>query len=92
VTYVLRWPSGDLLEKHLSAYGRTMRLTVDEEHCDQRLDLCVPRKLTQVYDDAPGAVTTLSRIELGVSVALHDFTLAVPEGYAARTQPLPVVP
>jgi hypothetical protein len=91
VTYVLRWPSGDLLEKRLTAYGRTMTLEVEEEQCDERLELCVPRRFTQKYDGAPGAVTTLSRIELGASVAIQEFTLSAPEGYAARTEKLPSV-
>jgi hypothetical protein len=89
VTYLLRWPSGDFLEKRLTAYGRTMILRVEEEQCDQRLRLCVPRKIAQAYDGAPGAVTTLSRIELGAAIAIPEFTLAAPEGFAVRTLPLP---
>jgi outer membrane lipoprotein-sorting protein len=89
VTYLLRWPSMDLVEKRLSAYGKAKTLVVDEEQCDARLKVCVPRQLTERLDGATGAVTTLSRIELNAPVAADEFTVFPPEGYAGRTEALP---
>ncbi|MBX5482674.1 MAG: hypothetical protein IRZ16_12670 [Myxococcaceae bacterium] len=91
VTYVYRWPSMDLLEKRLTENGNSMTLHVDEELCDERLKLCVPKKLTQKYGTQPGAVTTLSRIDFNVSLPNDAFTLPLPEGYTLKrqTQPQP---
>lgn len=84
ITYLLRWPSGDLLEKRMSAHGKTTIVAVEEEHCETRLALCVPRKLAQRLDDELGAVTVLSRIELNAPVAVDEFAVSAPEGYAVR--------
>jgi outer membrane lipoprotein-sorting protein len=89
VAYVLRWPSADLIEKRLSAYGTTKTVAVDEEQCDSRLNVCVPRKLTERIDGTVGAVTTLTRIELNGAIPADEFIISPPEGYAARTQGSP---
>ena len=86
VAYVLRWPSADLIEKRLSAYGTTKTLVVDEEHCDRRLNACFPRKLTERVDGRVGAVTTLTRIELNAAIPADEFIVSTPEGYLAQTQ------
>lgn len=88
VVYVLRWPSMDLLEKRMSAGGGTMTLTVMDEHCDDKLKLCVPRKLEQRYDGQPGATTTVTKIALNAAPAMDAFTVTVPEGFSVEKRPL----
>ena len=92
VAYVLRWPSADLIEKRLSAYGTTKTLAVDEEQCDLRMRICVPRTLTERIDGTTGAVTTLTRIELNAAIPADEFAVSAPEGYATRTHELPASP
>lgn len=88
VAYVYRWPAMDLLEKRLTARGQTMHLTVAEEQCDEKLRLCVPKKLVQKYGDQPGATSTLSKIALNAPVPQDAFTLALPDGFTAKKQEL----
>jgi hypothetical protein len=88
VSYVFRWPSLDLLERRLETPEATATIAVDEEQCDERLKLCLPKKLTQHFGPALGAVTTLSRVELGAAIPAETFTLKLPEGFAGSTKHL----
>jgi hypothetical protein len=92
VAYVLRWPSADLIEKRMSAYGTTKTLAVGEERCDLRIKVCVPRTLTERIDGTTGAVTTLTRIELNAAIPADEFVVFPPEGYAALTHEPPAPP
>lgn len=88
VVYVLRWPSMDLLEKRMSAGGGTMTLVVVDEHCDDKLKLCVPRKLEQRFDGQPGATTTVTKIALNTAPPTEAFSVTVPEGFSVEKRPL----
>lgn len=88
VTYLFRHPQMDLLEKRMRATTGTMTLTVDEEQCDEKLKLCVPKRVSQKYDGQPGATTTLSTVELNAAVPAESFSLAAPEGYSMSKREL----
>lgn len=88
VTYLYRLPAMDLLEKRMTANGATMTLAVEEEQCDAKLKLCVPKKLVQRFGAEEGAVTTLSVIDLNAAVPNDAFTLSLPEGFTATTRQL----
>lgn len=88
VTYVLRWPSLDLLEKRLVAGGKTMTVTVDKEQCDEKRKLCVPTQLTQSWGQQAGAVTALSKVELGATVPTEAFAVSTPEGFTQTRREL----
>ena len=87
-TWFLRWPSMDLLEKRLAIGGSEMVVVVTEEHCDERLKLCVPSRLEQRMAGETGAVTELSRVELNTGLAQDAFAPAVPEGWAVEKRSL----
>lgn len=90
VTYVLRWPALDFLGKRTRDGDSTSELRVEEEHCEQALGLCVPRRLTQWAGERQVAETTLSRVELNPSLPSETFTLTAPEGYEVQTKTLGV--
>lgn len=73
VTYVLRLPSGDFLEKRTETGGETRVLTVDEESCDAALRLCVPVKLTERVGAVVIGTTQLTRIELNPELPEDHF-------------------
>ncbi len=89
VVYVYRWPAMDLLERRLETSGSAMVIAIEEEHCVQRLGLCLPKKVAQRVGERLGAVTTLSRVDLDSTVAAEAFTLALPEGFTSKSMPLP---
>jgi hypothetical protein len=86
VTYVLRWPAMDFLGKRIRSGNDTSEIRVEEEHCDQGLAVCVPRRLTQWAGAQKVAETTLTRVELNPSLPSETFTLTAPEGYAVQTK------
>ena len=90
VTYVLRWPSLDFLGKRTLSGGSASELRVEEEHCEQALGLCVPKRLTQWAGEQQVAQTTLSRVELNPALPSDTFTLSAPEGYTVQTKTLVV--
>ncbi len=84
VVWVLRWPSGDVLSKRS---GDTV-LSVDEEHCDSALGLCVPKLVTQRNRGVVEATTSLLTIELNPQIPNDFFTLSAPEGFHAEKHEL----
>ncbi|MFT3712720.1 MAG: hypothetical protein QM817_34145 [Archangium sp.] len=64
VKYVLRWPSGDFLEKRTLAAGNERVLKVLAEKCDEKLKLCVPVKLEESITGLDGAAEVLGRTEV----------------------------
>ncbi len=84
VVWVLRWPSGDVLLKRVGS----IELSVDEEHCDQALGLCVPKLVTQRESGVVQATTSLTTIELNVAIPNDFFTLKAPEGFHGETHEL----
>jgi hypothetical protein len=91
LTYVLRWPGLDFLGKRTRAPDGTLaEVRVEEEHCDEALKLCVPRRLTRWVADKQTGESSLSRVELNPALPNDFFTLAAPEGYTAETKTLVV--
>jgi hypothetical protein len=84
VAYTFRWPSLDFLEKRMG----DSRLEVEEEHCDAALKLCVPKRLSQWVGAERAFTTSLSEVELNPALVAEDFTLAPPEGFEVKAQPL----
>lgn len=81
VTYVFRWPQLDFLEKTSQIGGQTSQVRVDEEHCDEKLKLCVPSKLSQLVGGQLVGTSVLTAIELDAAIANDAFTLAPTEGF-----------
>lgn len=79
VTYRLRWPSGDFLEKRSVANGKERRLEVLEEKCDEKLKLCVPVRLEESLINEDGGkellgATKVTEVELNVAIAADFFS------------------
>lgn len=87
VTYVFRWPQMDFLEKTSEIGGQKSTVRVDEEHCDEKLKLCVPKKLTQLVADQPVGTSTLTTIELEAKTPNDAFTLETPDGFQRMEAP-----
>ncbi|MFL5320081.1 MAG: LolA family protein [Myxococcaceae bacterium] len=81
VTYVFRYPSMDFLSKKSEVGGQSSEVRVDDEQCDEKLKLCVPKKLSQWANGAQIGTSELTQIELNNSLPNDQFTPAVPEGY-----------
>ncbi|HEX8700325.1 MAG TPA: hypothetical protein VF815_15870 [Myxococcaceae bacterium] len=89
VAYTLRWPSLDFLGKRSrTADGTVLEVRVEEEHCDEALKLCVPKRLSRWVKDEKVGETTLSRVELNATLPNDTFTLAAPGGYDVQTKTL----
>ncbi len=88
VTWVLRLPAGDLLEKRTSRGGAREVLRVDTETCDAALRLCVPKTLTQLEGETVVGTTTITELELNPPLALDSFTLTAPAGFSSATHTL----
>lgn len=84
LSYLFRWPSLDFLAKRVSG----MEIRVEEEHCEERLKLCFPKKLAQWQGSERVATTELSTIELNPPLPAESFTLSAPAGYESRSQEL----
>lgn len=81
----LRWPSLDFLGKKTGG----SQLTVEAEHCDTARSVCVPQKLTQLFN--PGgatAQTELTEIDLNAPLPADAFTLKLPEGFTLEDKTL----
>lgn len=77
VTYLLRLPNVDFLEKRTKGEGQERILRVVKEQCDEQLKLCVPLELVETVRGADGGEsplgsTRISKAELNVEVA-NDF-------------------
>jgi hypothetical protein len=86
LTYVLRWPTGDFLSRRSEGEGHVSELTVEEEACDEKLKLCVPRVTVQTIDGHQELRTRLTTIELNADVPADDFAPPkLPEGWTEET-------
>ncbi len=88
VTWTLRLPAGDFLAKRSTAGGATSALSVDDEACDEKAKLCVPRKLTQRRGAEVVGEIELTTVELNVELPNDGFTLAAPGGWATEAHEL----
>ncbi len=88
VTYVLRWPSADFLERRSQTPTGSSVLEVEEEHCDAALKLCVPKRAVERADGAQRLEVTLTTLELNPDIPLEDFTPHAPAGWTQKLQRL----
>jgi outer membrane lipoprotein-sorting protein len=89
MTYVLRWPALDFLGKRTrAADGTTAEVRVEEEHCDEALKLCVPKRLTRWSGEQQVGSIQLAQVELNPSLPNDSFTLTAPEGYDVQSRTL----
>jgi outer membrane lipoprotein-sorting protein len=89
IAYTLRWPSLDFLGKRSRlGDGTVIEVRVEEEHCDEALKLCVPKRLTRWVKEQKVLETTLSQVELNPTLPNDTFTLTAPEGYDVQTKTL----
>lgn len=88
VTYVLRMPSADFLEKRTRAGESRKALRVTTEQCDEALKLCVPTGLEETVDGQPLGITRVTRVELNAALPQDVFAPKAPEGWTVRKQQL----
>jgi outer membrane lipoprotein-sorting protein len=89
VSYTLRWPTMDFLSKRSRAGdGTESEVRMEEEHCDEAIKLCVPKRLTRWVKGEKVGETTLSKVELNATLPNDAFTLAAPEGYDVQKKTL----
>jgi outer membrane lipoprotein-sorting protein len=86
VTYVLRWPSADFLERRGQSDAGTSALKIEDEHCDDTLKLCVPKRAEEYVDGKRVLTIQLTAVELNVEVPADDFAPQVPPGWTAQTR------
>jgi hypothetical protein len=82
VSYLLRMPSGDFLEKRSTAEGQTRVLKMESEKCDEALKLCVPTKLVERMGAQILGTTEVTSVELNPALAQDTFSPKVPEGWS----------
>lgn len=79
VTYVLRWPSMDFLEKRFEQDGKPIGgIRVDDERCEATRSLCVPIAWTHVSHGLDAASVRLTGVRFGQDVDPVEFTLPAP--------------
>lgn len=89
MTYLLRWPTLDFLGKRTrTADGRTAEVRVEAEHCDEKLKLCVPQRLTRWVGDTQVGRIELSQVELNPALPNDAFSLNAPAGYEVQSRTL----
>lgn len=89
VSYTLRWPTMDFLSKRSRAEdGTVLEVRMEEEHCEEALKLCVPKRLTRWVKGEKVGETTLVKVELNATLPNDTFTLAAPEGYDVQKKTL----
>lgn len=84
VTWTLRMPNGDFLEKQTVNGVHTDVLMVITETCNDQL--CVPTRLVESFDGATIGETKVTLVELNPKLALDTFTPAPPEGFQRITR------
>ena len=60
-------------------------LTVEEELCDEKLKLCVPKVTSEALDGKLQLRTRLTTIELNAGVPADDFNPRAPDGWTTET-------
>jgi hypothetical protein len=88
MTWVLKWPGFDFVAKRTTYGEKTGELKVEAELCDEKLKLCLPKKLSRWQGGKQVGELTLSTLELNVDLPQDDFTLVAPEGYQQQTRAL----
>lgn len=86
VTYVLRWPGADFLERRTQTATGRSELKVEDEQCFDKPKLCVPKRAVEVVDGKLHLTTQVSAIALNPELAADVFAPPVPEGWTLTTQ------
>jgi hypothetical protein len=81
VTYVLRLPAMDFLEKRTATAGATSALQVEAERCPPALGLCFPEQLAEFSGATAGARTRLTTLEVNLPISPEHFRLETPPGF-----------
>ncbi|MDP1828888.1 MAG: hypothetical protein Q8L48_36845 [Archangium sp.] len=81
VSYVLRLPAGDFLEKRTVADGQARVLRVEKEQCDAKLALCVPLLLVEKQGAVILGSTTVSDVVLNAELPQDTFAPRRPSGW-----------
>lgn len=81
VSYVLRLPAGDFLEKRTVADGQVRVLRVEKEQCDEKLKVCVPLELVERQGEVTLGTTGVSAVVLNAELPQDTFSPRVPEGW-----------
>lgn len=84
--YRFKWPSADFVSRTSKVNGVEVVLQVDEEQCDGKLGLCVPKRVSQHRGSTLVGSTALSSIELNPELPEGDFTLSPGDGWASETR------
>lgn len=79
VTWTLRMPNADFLQKRTVNGAHTDVLKVVSETCNAQL--CVPQKLVESFDDETLGETTVTDVELNPKFPADLFTPAPPDGF-----------
>ncbi|NPC77833.1 hypothetical protein HPC49_06140, partial [Pyxidicoccus fallax] len=75
MVYVLRWPRLDFLGRRTRAPdGTEAEERVEDEHCDEKLGLCVPKRLTRWLAGRQVGETVLGGVELNAPLPNDAFT------------------
>lgn len=74
VTYVLRLPAVDFVEKRTKSGSEQRVLRVVKEQCDQALGLCVPVELEEMINGTPLGKTRVTKVELNVELPQEFFS------------------
>jgi len=82
VTWVLRLPAGDFLEKRTVADGQERVLRMESERCDALLALCVPTKLVELAGSEKLGTTEITSVELNAALPQDYFAPKAPAGWA----------
>ncbi len=81
VSWVLRLPSGDFLEKRTVDSGRERVLKMEREKCDAVLALCVPTKLVEMSGEVRVGTTEITSVELNAVLPQDYFAPQAPAGW-----------
>ncbi len=78
-------PVMDFLGKSVEGGGS---VRVIEQHCEQTLGLCFPKKIEESRPGMPASVTTLSQVELNGAAPAELFELPAPAGASVEKREL----
>jgi hypothetical protein len=82
VSWVLRLPSGDFVEKRTRAEGQARVLKMVEEKCEPALGLCVPTRLVEKVGEETLGTTEVTSVELNPALPQDVFAPRMPEGWS----------
>lgn len=88
VAYLLRHPTGDFLGKTVTSSTSVEETVVVEEHCDDDLRLCVPKKVVHRADGKDVATEVYGDIRLNPDVSTEAFVVPPPAGFTVTRKRL----